>query len=121
MGELNPQVMNQLRAIAVSPPLVPELTCFRRGLDPVVKQGILTALGEVGAPNKGAALPLSTSFQQVMKLFKIDGFVEQPISFLDGTRTLFATYRSILADQRRTRAILAGGSSALSSPGRQKN
>ena len=37
MGELNPQIIKQLRVLETSPPLVPHLTCFRAGFDPALK------------------------------------------------------------------------------------
>lgn len=88
MGELNPQVKRQLRVVAVSKPVVPIVTCFHRGLSETLKQRI------IDAAEKSFAKP---SFRQLMALFKTDGLVHQPVSSLESTRELVATYRRLYA------------------------
>jgi ABC-type phosphate/phosphonate transport system substrate-binding protein len=88
MSELNPQVGKQLRAIAVSPPVVPALTCFRGGLAESVKQQI------IGAVELSSTRP---SYQQLMALFKFDAVGYHPPSALDSTRELLATHARLRA------------------------
>jgi phosphonate transport system substrate-binding protein len=88
MGELNPQVKKQLRVVASSPPVVPAMTCFRRGLSEEVKGRIITA-----AMNSQTKV----AFKQLMALFKTDSLDHQPLSALESTRKLVATHRKLCA------------------------
>lgn len=88
MCELNPQLKKQLRVIAASPPLIPALTCFRRGFADNVKQRILKAV-ELSATQP--------AYSQLMALFKTDGLASQPLSSLESTRALVTTYRRLCA------------------------
>jgi phosphonate transport system substrate-binding protein len=101
MGQLNPQVKKQLRAIAVSVPVVPGLACFRRDLPEAVKQLLLKSADESGA---------KPAFRQVMALFKTEELSRQPDSALDGTRQLIATYHQLCAgtNQDLTSGLEAG-------------
>jgi ABC-type phosphate/phosphonate transport system substrate-binding protein len=94
MGELNPQVKQRLRVIAASPPVVPTMSCFRRGFSEQHKQRIVTTA--VNCKDK-------PSFQQLMALFKTDDLAEHPLSILESTRELFAKYRKICAGTNQTR------------------
>jgi len=88
MGELNPQVKKQLRAIAMSPPVVPAVSCFRRGVPEATKERVFAAAeGSFTKP----------SFKQLMALFKTDDLGHQPIALLDGTRQLMANYHALCA------------------------
>lgn len=91
MGELNPQVSEQLRVIATSPPVVVGLSCFRKGASPALKQRIL----EVAAKSKS-----EPSFQQVMALFRGGEVIEASLSLLDSTRALMARYRQVTSEAR---------------------
>jgi phosphonate transport system substrate-binding protein len=86
MAELNPQVKTQLRALAMSPPIIPGFTCFRRGISPALKRRILET---------SSASHTTPSFKQVMALFKVGKLVERPLSALDGTRELVSAYRAL--------------------------
>jgi len=88
MGELNPQVKRQLRAIATSVPLVPCMSCFRRDYPETYKQRVVRATE--GSHDKPA-------FKQLMALFKTDELTRQPISVLENTRQLMTTYRQLSA------------------------
>lgn len=83
MCELNPQLKKQLKVIAVSPAVVPSLTCFRRGFTEAFKQKIIKAV-ELSAGKPG--------YKQLMALFKTDDLSNNPLTVLDGTRTLVASY-----------------------------
>ena len=88
MCELNPQLKKQLRVVAVSPSVVPALTCFRHGFTEAFKQQIFKAV------DLSATKP---SYPQLMTLFKCDGLGHGPLATLDGTRALFATYQQLCA------------------------
>jgi hypothetical protein len=83
LGELNPQVAAQLRILAVSPEVVPAITCFRGDIEP----------GE--ADRIAAAVCISHQLpagKQVMNIFQSDRVELQPSSRLDSTRALWAAY-----------------------------
>jgi phosphonate transport system substrate-binding protein len=86
MGELNPQVTNQLRALAVSPPVIPGFSCFRRGLAPALKERLVNVA--ISSTDK-------SSFKQLMALFKTDQLEPQPVSALAGTRELVARFQKL--------------------------
>jgi len=88
MCELNPQLKKQLRILATSPTLVPALSCFSRGTPEALKQQILKAV------DMSASKP---AYQQIMTLFKADGVGNQPLSVLENTRELMATYLKLRA------------------------
>ena len=79
MGELNPQVKKQLRIVAVSPPLVPVVTCFRRGFSATLMRRVIVATERSHS---------QVSFQQLMAIFKADEIGHQPIALLETTRQL---------------------------------
>lgn len=83
MGELNPQVTNQLRVLAVSPQLVPHLTCFRTGFGPALKEKIVAAATEANTTTAG---------RQLMTIFQCDRIEERPLSILQSTRELLAAH-----------------------------
>jgi phosphonate transport system substrate-binding protein len=94
MGELNPQVKKQLRAIAVSAPLVPGFSCFRKALPEPLKERLLqTAKSSHGKP----------SFQQLMALFKTDALSRQSGEMLADTRKLLAAYHQFRAGTNLTK------------------
>jgi phosphonate transport system substrate-binding protein len=88
MCELNPQLKKQLRVVAVSPSVVPALTCFRHGFTGAFKQQMLTAV------DLSATKP---AYKQLMTLFKCDGLGHAPLAALDGTRELMSTYHQLCA------------------------
>jgi phosphonate transport system substrate-binding protein len=97
MGELNPQLKKQLQAIAVSPAVVPGMSCFRRDFSAVIKQRVLDAA--TGSHNK-------PSFKQLMALFKTDELSCEPASVLDSTRQLMASYHRLCSE---TGPVKTGG------------
>jgi phosphonate transport system substrate-binding protein len=98
MGELNPQVKKQLRAIAVSPPVVPGLSCFRRDFPEALKQKMVQTAEESHS---------QPAFKQLMALFKTDELSLQSESVLDSTRQLITAYYQLRAG---TNQIPASGS-----------
>jgi len=67
MCELNPQVKKQLRILAVSPPVVPVLTCFRKGFGEAFKEQILKAVALSSA---------QPAYQQMMELPYYNSFFQ---------------------------------------------
>jgi phosphonate transport system substrate-binding protein len=97
MGELNPQVKKQLRIVAMSGPLVPGMSCFRRDLPATFKDRVLEAAR--GSRDK-------PSFKQLMALFKCDEVIRQPVSVLDDTRKLVARYHQLCDGTNAGKAAL---------------
>ena len=86
MGEMNPQVLKQLREVAHSQPMVSVVTGFRHGFSENLKaRAIKAAEGSAG----------KSAFTQLMALFKSDGVVVQPVSCLESTRELLAKYHQL--------------------------
>jgi ABC-type phosphate/phosphonate transport system substrate-binding protein len=83
MGELNPQVTNQLRVLATSPQFVPHVTCFSPQFDPSRKKKIVEAITEVNTTPAG---------KQLMTIFQCERIEERPFSVLQSTRELMAAY-----------------------------
>lgn len=97
MCELNPQLKKQLRIVAVSPPVVPSLTCFRRGFTEAFRQQVIKAV-ELSSTKP--------AFKQLMALFKTDGLGYEPVAALDSTRALVANYHQL---GRGTNGVSVGG------------
>ncbi len=95
MGELNPQVRTRLRAIAVSPPLVPGVALFRKGTSPALKQRILAVISNTQQ---------DLAFKQVLTLFKLTTVEPEPEALLDATRLLLARNRALHGGQRESSA-----------------
>ena len=81
MGELNPQLTNQIRVLAVSPQIVPHLTCFRAGFALSTKERIAKAAKEASSFIGG---------KQLMTIFQCDRVEELPSARLDSARELLA-------------------------------
>jgi len=88
MCELNPQLKKQLRVLAVSGPLVPTVTCFRRGFTESIKQQVIRAV-ELSS--------VKPEFKQLLALFQAGGLVNEPVSMLAGTRAFLANYHQLCA------------------------
>ena len=100
MGELNPQVRAQLRAIATSPPVIPGFSFFRRGIAPGLKALVRRAV---------ASSQDKPAFRQILTLFRLSGIVEQPESALDSTRELVIRYQALRRGDRTRPARGAAG------------
>ena len=79
--EMNPQVGRQLRILAVSPVVVPAITCFRRNIDPMVRAEVLNTLDTLHA---------NVSGQQVLTIFQSERVEAHDDSALESTRRLLA-------------------------------
>jgi phosphonate transport system substrate-binding protein len=100
MGDLNPQVKERLRVVAQSPPVVPTVSGFRRGMSESLKQrAIKAAMGASGTP----------TFRQLLMLFKTEALSVVPADTLESTRQLMAEYaRATRPDAGATGARQAG-------------
>jgi phosphonate transport system substrate-binding protein len=79
--EMNPQVGRELRILAVSPLVVPAITCFRRNIDPKVRAEVVDSL---------ATLHANVSGQQVLTIFQSERVEARDDSALESTRRLLA-------------------------------
>jgi len=91
MGELNPQVKKQLRAIAESPLVITGLAVFRKGTPQALKLQVLKLVdSSQGTP----------AFKQILTLFRISGVAAVPDSILDNTRQLMVKNQLRRPDER---------------------
>jgi phosphonate transport system substrate-binding protein len=83
MGELNPQVMKQMRVLATSPGFVPTVTIFRASLPPDLLKRIIKATIEAQDTVAG---------QQMLTIFQSGNVTEIEPEKLDSVRTLLADH-----------------------------
>jgi phosphonate transport system substrate-binding protein len=83
MTELNPQVGQQLRILASSPPVVPVVFLFRADYADPARDEIITEIEHVHS---------TVADQQVLTLFQCDRVEVCPVSALEGTLELLATH-----------------------------
>lgn len=83
MCELNPQVGERMRPIAVSPEVVPSLYAYRRGWDPAKRQLVAKVLADVRS---------STAGRQVLTMFQCDALTVRHPSCLDPTLSILEQY-----------------------------
>ena len=81
MGELNPQLRQQLRVIAASPALVPVVFCIRAEFRSAVLEEILNSLRELHTTPAGL---------QVLTVFQSERLTEQPPEYLAASLALLA-------------------------------
>ncbi len=83
VSELNPQLRKELRILASSPDVIPNLFFFRAGYTSDVKDKLEAAL---------VALHQTPAGQQVLTVFQCDSMEKRPSSCLEGTRRMLAEY-----------------------------
>lgn len=91
MAELNPQVGQQLKILASSPPMVPVVFVFRASYSDPAKDRIIAEVGHVHSTLAG---------QQIFTLFQCDSLEVRPISALDSALDLLATHARLLRAAR---------------------
>jgi ABC-type phosphate/phosphonate transport system substrate-binding protein len=105
MSELNPQVGQQLKILAQSPPLLGGHLCFRADLDSPYLARFIEGIGHlVGTP----------AGRQSLFLFHTDQLVARPISDLDDSFALLDRHERLLAEALRTKASDLGREAAPS-------
>ncbi|MDZ7582120.1 MAG: PhnD/SsuA/transferrin family substrate-binding protein [Deltaproteobacteria bacterium] len=102
MAELNPQVGQQLKVIAVSEPLVPSAFYFRRDYQGPVREMIERDLNTVTDSPAG---------QQVQTLFQFGSLHTKPISVLKSALDLLDEHERLSETQRKAAAASTGGQS----------
>ena len=88
MKELNPQLGQQLKVLALSPELVPSVFCFRADFSSSVREQLLVEIAKVH---------LSPSGRQVLTMFQSDRLEEWPASCLESGLELLARHRRLSA------------------------
>jgi ABC-type phosphate/phosphonate transport system substrate-binding protein len=84
--ELNPQLPRQLRVLAVSPPIIPNLFFFRPDYTGTVKDSLESAITALHGTKAG---------QQILAVFQCDRMERQPASCLESTRQFLADYERL--------------------------
>jgi ABC-type phosphate/phosphonate transport system substrate-binding protein len=87
MVELNPQIAQRLKAIEVSPPLIPSFFCFTKNSDVNVREKVLKEISR---------WHLSSFGKQSLILFQTEGLETHPISCLDNTLKLVDIHNKLL-------------------------
>jgi phosphonate transport system substrate-binding protein len=88
MVDLNPQIGQQLKVLASSPPLIPVVFCFRSDYSSPLQQKIM---------NEITSWHLSPAGRQSLTIFHTDRLEEHPVDVLDGTLQLLATNQRLAA------------------------
>jgi len=86
MGELNPQVASQLRALATSPELMPTFFAFREHERSPLSPQIFEAMERMHETSAG---------KQILTLVKADRIVAEPVSCLDSSLELLARHERL--------------------------
>lgn len=91
-AELNPQLGEELRTLAVSPELVPEMTSYRLDVARIIAENYI---------QEAVQLKTSASGRMILNLFQIDGLAEVPESLLAETRSLVAEHAKLKKEAER--------------------
>lgn len=102
MVELNPQVGQQLKVLASSPPLVPALFCFRADYTSTVRKQVLDEI---------ALWHTSAAGRQILTIFQSDSLEERPLNCLDTALELIRQHQELC---RESHSIGEDGSSLTS-------
>ena len=94
MGELNPQLTKQLRALAVSPEVMPACFAFCASDNSPARPQILKEMTRMGETPAG---------KQILTLVKSDGIVEAPLSCMDSSLELLARHDRLCGETNQAR------------------
>jgi phosphonate transport system substrate-binding protein len=83
MGELNPQIRENLRVLAASPPFVPSVGFYRPGYEPYFLDKLTNELVRMNQTISG---------RQVLNVFQSDSLGKAPSSVLDSARELYSIH-----------------------------
>ena len=92
--ELNPQLGHDLRALAVSPRIIPIAICFRRNCNADGRKMLLDSM---------LRLSNSTSGQQMAALYQAHGFVVRPVSVMKSTLEMVHQFERMASQLARSR------------------
>ncbi|MBI5385420.1 MAG: PhnD/SsuA/transferrin family substrate-binding protein [Verrucomicrobia bacterium] len=95
MIELNPQVSQQLKILASSPPLVPVVFCFRADYTSAVRNKLL---GEISRWHT------SPAGRQILTIFQTDSLEERPVSCLDSALEMVAAHQRLCGETNSGKA-----------------
>ncbi|ACB77405.1 phosphate/phosphite/phosphonate ABC transporter substrate-binding protein [Opitutus terrae] len=99
MSELNPQVGEQLVVLAVSPPVLPVVFCFRPGFTSPYRAKLLQAVNTFHQTSAG---------QQTLTLFQTDRLIECPVEAIAGACAMLDRHEQLrLAHPPRTMSVQA--------------
>jgi ABC-type phosphate/phosphonate transport system substrate-binding protein len=85
-GELNPQLLKELKTIIVSPPLIPAVFFFRPDYDGPIRAQLETAILDLHSTPAG---------QQVLTVFQGSRMERRPVACLDTTIRMLADYERL--------------------------
>ena len=88
MIELNPQTGQQLKTLAVSPPVGPFLFCFRADYVSPIRTQIIGEIGNWHTTPAG---------RQILTIFQCEGLAERPIAAINSTLELLTTHAKLSA------------------------
>ncbi len=86
--ELNPQLGRDLRALAVSPRIVPIAIAFRRGCSAEGRKALIDSILKVSSITAG---------QQIVALYQSHGFIVRPTSVMNNTVEMIRHYERLSA------------------------
>ena len=94
--ELNPQLGRDLRALAISPRIIPISIAFRRGCSPEGRRVLIDSILKVASLTAG---------QQIINLYQSRGFIVRPTSVMNGTVEMVRQYERISAATRKGKPV----------------
>lgn len=98
MIELNPQLGRRLRVLETSPPVVPGMFCFRRGVDTLARKRLTEAI---------TGLNQSPAGQQMLTLFQTSKIEVQSAEVLTSSLALLEQHRRLVPASKRPGATLS--------------
>lgn len=90
--ELNPQLGRDLRALAISPRIVPISIAFRRGCSMEGRKVLIDSIMKVASFTAG---------QQIINLYQSRGFIVRPTSVINSTVEMVRQYERVSAGARK--------------------
>jgi len=97
-AELNPQLGRDLRAVAVSPKLIPIIFAFRNSTKASARKALLDSIQRIYSNPTG---------QQIVALFQSPGLAVKPVSVMKSTLELVRQFERLPAQQPHSRKGLA--------------
>jgi len=92
--ELNPQLGRDLRAVAVSPTVIPIIFAFRNSTIASARKSLIDSIQRIYAATTG---------QQIIALYQSSGVVVKPISVMKSTIEMVRQFERLPAQQAHTR------------------
>jgi phosphonate transport system substrate-binding protein len=92
--ELNPQLGRDLRAVAVSPKVIPIIFAFRTNTSASARKALIDSIQHIYTVPAG---------QQIVALYQSHGFVVKPISVMKNTLEMVRQFERLPAQQAHSR------------------